>query len=65
MRAVVLDASGDPRLADLPSPEPSIAVLASGARPWERLLTHEVGLEGVAALFADPPRDYPKAVVQP
>ena len=43
----------------------ALAFLASGARPWERLLTHDVGLEGVAALFADPPRDYLKAVVRP
>jgi L-iditol 2-dehydrogenase len=43
----------------------ALAFLASGAYPWHRLLTHEVGLEGVAALFADPPRDYLKAVVRP
>jgi L-iditol 2-dehydrogenase len=43
----------------------ALAFLASGARPWRRLLTHEVGLEGVGALFADPPRDYIKAVVRP
>jgi L-iditol 2-dehydrogenase len=43
----------------------ALAFLASGARPWERLLTHEVGLDGVAALFADPPRDYLKAIVRP
>jgi L-iditol 2-dehydrogenase len=43
----------------------ALAFLASGARPWEKLLTHEVGLDGVAALFADPPRDYLKAVVKP
>ena len=43
----------------------ALAFLASGARPWEQLLTHEVGLEGVAGLFADPPRDYLKAVVRP
>lgn len=43
----------------------ALAFLASGARPWERLLTHEVGLEGVGALFAEPPRDYLKAVVRP
>jgi L-iditol 2-dehydrogenase len=43
----------------------ALAFLASGARPWERLLTHEVGLEGVAALFADPPRDYLKAIIRP
>ena len=41
----------------------ALAFLASGARPWERLITHRVGLEGVAALFADPPRDYLKAAV--
>jgi len=43
----------------------ALAFLAIGARPWRRLLTHEVGLEGVGALFADPPRDYIKAVVRP
>jgi L-iditol 2-dehydrogenase len=43
----------------------ALAFLASGARPWERLVTHRVGLEGVAALFADPPRDYLKAAVIP
>jgi L-iditol 2-dehydrogenase len=43
----------------------ALAFLASGAYPWRRLLTHEVGLEGVGALFADPPRDYLKAVVRP
>jgi L-iditol 2-dehydrogenase len=41
----------------------ALAFLASGAFPWERLVTHQVGLEGVAALFADPPRDYLKAAV--
>ncbi|MHB1242931.1 MAG: zinc-dependent alcohol dehydrogenase [Gaiellaceae bacterium] len=43
----------------------ALAFLASGAHPWERLVTHRVGLEGVAALFADPPRDYLKAAVIP
>ena len=43
----------------------ALAFLASGARPWERLITHRLGLEGVAALFADPPRDYLKAAVLP
>lgn len=43
----------------------ALAFLASGARPWQKLITHEVGLEGVAALFADPPRDYLKAAVRP
>jgi L-iditol 2-dehydrogenase len=43
----------------------ALAFLATGARPWERLVTHEVALEGVPALFADPPRDLIKAVVRP
>ena len=43
----------------------ALAFLATGARPWERLITHEVGLDGVSALFADPPRDYLKAAVRP
>ena len=43
----------------------ALAFLASGAFPWERLVTHRVGLDGVASLLADPPRDYLKAVVVP
>jgi L-iditol 2-dehydrogenase len=43
----------------------ALAFLASGAYPWERLVTHRVGLEGIAALFADPPADYLKAAVHP
>ena len=43
----------------------ALAFLASGAYPWERLITHRVGLEGVAALLADPPRNYLKAAVVP
>jgi L-iditol 2-dehydrogenase len=43
----------------------ALAFLASGAYPWERLVTHRVGLEGVAALLADPPSDYLKAAVVP
>jgi L-iditol 2-dehydrogenase len=41
----------------------ALAFLASGAYPFERLVTHRVGLEGVAGLFADPPADYLKAAV--
>jgi len=41
----------------------ALAFLASGAYPFERLITHQVGLEGVPALLADPPRDYLKAAV--
>jgi len=43
----------------------ALAFLASGAYPWERLITHRVGLDGVADLLADPPRDYLKAAVVP
>jgi len=43
----------------------ALAFLASGAHPWERLITHEVGLDGVARLLADPPPDYLKAAVYP
>jgi L-iditol 2-dehydrogenase len=43
----------------------ALAFLASGAYPWERLITHRVGLDGVAALLADPPGDYLKAAVVP
>lgn len=41
----------------------ALAFLASGAVPFDRLVTHRVGLEGVAALFADPPANYLKAAV--
>jgi L-iditol 2-dehydrogenase len=43
----------------------ALAFLASGAFPFERLITHRVGLDGVAGLLADPPRDYLKAAVIP
>jgi L-iditol 2-dehydrogenase len=43
----------------------ALAFLASGAHPWDRLVTHRVGLEGVAGLFTDPPRDLLKAAVIP
>ncbi len=43
----------------------ALAFLASGAYPWERLITHEVGLEGVAGLLAEPPPGYLKAAVRP
>jgi L-iditol 2-dehydrogenase len=43
----------------------ALAFLASGAYPWEQLITHRVGLDEVAALLADPPRDYVKAAVLP
>lgn len=43
----------------------ALAILASGAYPWERLITHVVPLDGVAPLLADPPDDYLKAAVAP
>jgi L-iditol 2-dehydrogenase len=43
----------------------ALAFLASGAYPWERLVTHRVGLEQVAGLLADPPPDLLKAAVLP
>ena len=43
----------------------ALAFLASGAYPWEKLITHRVRLEDVPALFADPPREYLKAAVYP
>ncbi|MEO8289501.1 MAG: zinc-binding dehydrogenase [Gaiellaceae bacterium] len=43
----------------------ALAFLASGAHSWERLVTHRVGLEGVASLLADPPGDFLKAAVHP
>ncbi|MBA2474626.1 MAG: zinc-binding dehydrogenase [Actinobacteria bacterium] len=43
----------------------ALAFLASGAYPWERLVTHRVRLEDVPGLLADPPRDLLKAAVVP
>ncbi len=43
----------------------ALAFLASGAYPWERLITHRVTLDELPALFADPPRDLLKAAVIP
>ena len=43
----------------------ALAFLASGAYPWERLITHRVLLRDLPALFADPPRDLLKAAVTP
>jgi L-iditol 2-dehydrogenase len=43
----------------------ALVFLASGAYPWERLITHRVGLDELPALFADPPRDLLKAAVRP
>jgi L-iditol 2-dehydrogenase len=43
----------------------ALGFLASGAYPWERLVTHRVSLEALPELFADPPRDLLKAAVLP
>ena len=43
----------------------ALAFLASGARPWEKLLTHEISLDELPALFAEPPDGYLKAIVRP
>jgi L-iditol 2-dehydrogenase len=41
----------------------ALVVLASGAYPWERLVTHRVLLDDLPALFASPPSDLLKAAV--
>jgi L-iditol 2-dehydrogenase len=43
----------------------ALAFLASGAHPWAKLLTHEVSLDELPGLFAEPPDGYLKAVVRP
>jgi L-iditol 2-dehydrogenase len=43
----------------------ALGFLASGAFPWERLVTHRLLLDDLPALFADPPRDLLKAAVTP
>jgi threonine dehydrogenase-like Zn-dependent dehydrogenase len=70
VRAVVLGSAGEPGLADIDEPAGAgtlVRVLACGlcGSDLEKLVTHQVGLEGVAALLTDPPRDYLKAAVLP
>ncbi|MHB8649698.1 MAG: zinc-dependent alcohol dehydrogenase [Gaiellaceae bacterium] len=43
----------------------ALVFLASGAYPWEALLTHSLTLEQLPAFFAAPPDGYLKAVVRP
>jgi L-iditol 2-dehydrogenase len=43
----------------------ALAFLASGAYPWEQLLTHAVSLDELPGLFAEPPDGYLKAIVRP
>jgi L-iditol 2-dehydrogenase len=41
----------------------ALVFLASGAYPWERLVTHRVTLDDLPALFASPPAELLKAAV--
>jgi L-iditol 2-dehydrogenase len=41
----------------------ALVFLASGAYPWERLVTHRISLDELPALFAGPPDDLLKAAV--
>ena len=41
----------------------ALVFLASGAYPWERLVTHRISLDGLPALFEAPPADLLKAAV--
>jgi L-iditol 2-dehydrogenase len=43
----------------------ALVFLASGAYPWERLVSHEIPLDGLPGLFANPPRELLKAAVRP
>jgi L-iditol 2-dehydrogenase len=43
----------------------ALGFLGSGAYPWQKLVTHQVSLGELPALFADPPRDLLKAAVIP
>jgi L-iditol 2-dehydrogenase len=43
----------------------ALGFLASGAYPWERLVTHRIALEELPELFANPPRDLLKAAIYP
>jgi L-iditol 2-dehydrogenase len=43
----------------------ALGFLASGAYPWELLVTHRITLEELPELFANPPRDLLKAAVYP
>lgn len=43
----------------------ALVFLASGAYPWEALLSHEIALEQLPGFFAEPPEGYLKAIVRP
>jgi L-iditol 2-dehydrogenase len=43
----------------------ALGFLASGAYPWDRLITHRILLDDLPALFAKPPADLLKAAVVP
>ena len=65
-RALFTEA-GQPRLSAAQSVAtiPGWDRFASGAYPWERLVTHRVLLQDLPALFENPPRDLLKAAVTP
>lgn len=48
-----------------PTVRAALGFLGSGAYPWQKLVTHQVSLEQLPALFANPPRDLLKAAVIP
>jgi L-iditol 2-dehydrogenase len=43
----------------------ALTFLSGDSRPWQRLVTHQIGLEGIAALLGDPPHELIKAAVTP
>ena len=43
----------------------ALGFLASGAHPWEHLITHDLALDALPAFFAEPPADLLKAAVRP
>jgi threonine dehydrogenase-like Zn-dependent dehydrogenase len=61
---IVIDAEGA-RPPITKTVRAALAFLASGAHPWERLITHRVGLDELPELLADPPQDLLTAAVYP
>ena len=43
----------------------ALVFLASGAFPWERLVSHSITLDQLPELLGDPPADLLKAAVYP
>jgi threonine dehydrogenase-like Zn-dependent dehydrogenase len=61
---IVIDAEGA-RPPTTKTVRAALAFLASGAHPWERLITHRVGLDELPDLLTDPPEDLLTAAVYP